>query len=105
MKVKKITKNITVSITTAILAVFCSITAFAADNDGWSNLISMGDNLATNIQKILKVIAMIAVGILAIMIVSGGREWTQRLKSGAAGIIVGVAIGCYGGSIVAGVFA
>lgn len=37
MKVKKITKNISAAITTAILAAFCSVNAFAADNDGWTN--------------------------------------------------------------------
>ena len=51
MKVKKITKNISAAITTAILAAFCSVNAFAADNDGWTNFFTFGDKFATNLQK------------------------------------------------------
>ena len=65
MKVKKITKNISAAITTAILAAFCSVNAFAADNDGWTNFFTFGDKFATNLQKGLVTVATIAVVILA----------------------------------------
>lgn len=88
MKVKKITKNISAAITTAILAAFCSVNAFAADNDGWTNFFTFGDNFATNLQKGLKTVATIAVIVLAIMVISGGRNWVDKLKSTGGGILV-----------------
>ena len=105
MKVKKITKNISAAITTAILAAFCSVNAVAADNDGWTNFFTFGDKFATNLQKGLVTVATIAVVVLAIMVISGGRNWVDKLKSIGGGILVGIAIGCYGVGIVAGMFA
>ena len=91
--------------TTAILAAFCSVNAFAADNDGWTNFFTFGDKFATNLQKGLVTVATIAVVVLAIMVISGGRNWVDKLKSIGGGILVGIAIGCYGVGIVAGMFA
>lgn len=53
----------------------------------------------------MKTVATIAVIVLAIMVISGGRNWVDKLKSTGGGILVGIAIGCYGAGIVAGMFA
>lgn len=52
MKVKKITKNISAAITTAILAAFCSVNAFAADNDGWTNFSHLVISLQQTCRKV-----------------------------------------------------
>lgn len=52
MKVKKITKNISAAITTAILAAFCSVNAFAADNDGWTNFSHLVITLQQTCRKV-----------------------------------------------------
>lgn len=62
-------------------------------------------SLPTNLQKGLVTVATIAVVVLAIMVISGGRNWVDKLKSIGGGILVGIAIGCYGVGIVAGMFA
>lgn len=108
---KKSLKTIIASIYTSLAAlVFGGFTAFAASGssnkkDAVSNILTWGEDIIADIQKIGQLIAVGAIIILAIVVISAGRGWAERLKSGAAGILVGIALLGFGVDIVAGLFA
>lgn len=87
------------------MAVLTVIPASAETADGWTSITNWGNNLAANLQGICKIIAVIAVIILAILCISGGREWTAKLKSVGGGILVGIVLASYGTSLVLSLFA
>ncbi len=99
------TRKLSAVMFAVIMASLMITPAYAAETDGWTSVISWGDNLADNIKLICKCIAGIAVLILAILCISGGREWVNKLKSVGGGILVGIVIASYGTSLVMGLFA
>lgn len=107
---KKSLKTIIASIYTSLATlVFGGFTAFASGSsnkkDAVSNILTWGEDIIADIQKIGQLIAVGAIIILAIVVISAGRGWAERLKSGAAGILVGIALLGFGVDIVAGLFA
>lgn len=102
---RKLTKKITAAIVSAMSAVFTIIPAYAAEVDGWEAVTNWGESLADNLQGLCKVIAVIAVIILSILCISGGRDWVNKLKTVGGGILVGIVLASYGASIAIGLFA
>lgn len=99
------TRRISAVMLAVTMAVLTVIPASAEAADGWTSITNWGNNLAANLQSICKIIAVIAVIILAILCISGGREWTAKLKSVGGGILIGIVLASYGSSIVLGLFA
>lgn len=97
---KKLTAAIYTVFATATLGIG-SVTAFAADTKG---IIDWGNSLIGDIKTIGQLIGVGAVIILAIMCMTAGRGWAEKLKTGAAGIIIGIALLGFGTSIVMGLF-
>ena len=93
-----------------MLSISCgTIFSFAANGNGGGNggadvggLVTWGEGLVGNIRTIARVIMIGAIVVLGIMCATAGRGWADRLKSGAAGIIIGVAILAFGTDIVTG---
>lgn len=102
---KTLTRRLSSVMFAVIMAALMTIPAFAAETDGWTSMIAWGNSLADNIKLICKCIAGIAVLILAILCISGGREWVNKLKSVGGGILIGIVIASYGTSLVMGLFA
>ncbi|WP_295211606.1 TrbC/VirB2 family protein [Ruminococcus sp.] len=105
MKIKKITRSITATITALMLSIASSINVFAAEADGWASVINWGNTFAEHLQSIGRVVAIIAAVILGIVCITGGRDWVNKLKSVGGGILIGIVIISFGTSIVAGLFA
>lgn len=102
-----LTRKITSSVAAVITTMFSVITASAetSEANGWSSITNWGNSFANNLKGICKVIAVIAIIILAILCMSGGREWANKLKSNGGGILVGIVLASYGASLVLGLFA
>ena len=95
-----------------MLSISCgTVLCFAANGSGNGSgnggadvggLVTWGESLIGNIRTIARVIMIGAIVVLGIMCATAGRGWADRLKSGAAGIIIGVAILAFGTDIVTG---
>ncbi|MBQ9531596.1 MAG: TrbC/VirB2 family protein [Eubacterium sp.] len=107
---KTITKGIkrfAATISGIITAVFLGVgEVFAATGNGTGSAVSSittwGESLVDDIKKVAQIIMIGAIVVLGIMCATAGRGWAERLKSGAAGILIGVAILSFGTSIVTG---
>ena len=99
--VKKVSAAISAFITMVILGVG---EVFAATGNGTgsavSSTITWGESLVDDIKRVAQIIMTGSIVILGIMCATAGRGWAERLKSGAAGILIGVAILSFGTSIV-----
>ena len=91
-----------------MLSISCgTVLCFAATGNGGGsgavdNITTWGNSLVDDIKKIAQIIMIGSIVILGIMCATAGRGWAERLKSGAAGILIGVAILSFGTTIVTG---
>lgn len=98
---KKLTAAIYTVLATTALGIG-SVNAYAIDSI--DDITTWGESLISDIQKIGEIIGVGAIIVLAIMCMTAGRGWAEKLKSGAAGIIIGICLLGFGTSIVAGLF-
>lgn len=109
---KAITAFITSVITTVIFGCNSALVAFATKDQpkvttaasggggAVSSITTWGENITKDIGSIAKIIMIGAILVLGIMCATAGRGWAEKLKSGAAGIIIGIILVSFGTTIV-----
>lgn len=79
--------------------------ASAAGSGAMDKITQWGDNILADISKIARYIAYGFVIILGIIVVTAGRGWAEKLKSGLGALVVGIILITFGVSIVTGLMA